>query len=275
LVVNADFISRGYLIPYVAKELGAKAFVHISFPRHMAYDSMSRRRAIMERACADLGLAFAAEEAPDPTGSVGVDGAREYILEIFSEWTEKYGSDAAFFCTNDAHTEPLLRRIASYGGYFVEADVPSPIMGYPGAFGLDVDGEAGNWPVILKKVEDAVIEAGGSGRMGTWAYSLGFCQTAGMAEFGKAVAEGKAKITDTKALLECYGKFSPGARWNGAYYTDAVTGKPIRNYFLIYQDTYVLGRGYMEATSVEIPEEYLLIGTSDETPVQRDDQEGL
>ncbi|MDR1650235.1 MAG: DUF3798 domain-containing protein, partial [Synergistaceae bacterium] len=46
MVIQADFISRGYLIPHSAKELGAKTFVHISFPRHMSYESLGRRRII-------------------------------------------------------------------------------------------------------------------------------------------------------------------------------------------------------------------------------------
>ncbi|MDR0881202.1 MAG: DUF3798 domain-containing protein [Candidatus Adiutrix sp.] len=262
LVVNSDFISRGYLIPHSARELGAKTFVHISFPRHMGYKYMARRYAIMKQACADLGLKFASEEAPDPTGEAGLDGARQFILEKVPLWLKQYGQDTAFFCTNDAHTEPLLRQIAAYGGYFVEADVPSPFMGYPEAFKIDLKHETGDWPRILKKVEDSVVRADGSGRLGTWAYSLGFCQTAGLAEFGKLIAEGRAKISDTKTLLECFGKFSSGAKWNGTYYTDAVTAKPIRNYFLIYQDTYILGRGYLGVTNIEIPEKYLMLGNN-------------
>ena len=46
LVVNADSFSRGYLIPLAAKEVGAKNFVHISFPRHMSFETLGRRRAI-------------------------------------------------------------------------------------------------------------------------------------------------------------------------------------------------------------------------------------
>jgi hypothetical protein len=72
---------RGYLIIHSAKELGAKTFVHISFPRHMSYELLSRRRAIMEQACKDLGLKFAFETAPDPTSDVGVAGAQQFILE--------------------------------------------------------------------------------------------------------------------------------------------------------------------------------------------------
>jgi hypothetical protein len=51
---------------------------------------------------------------------------------------------------------------------------------------------------------------------------------------------------------------------------DDVTSKPVRNYFLIYQDTYIFGRGYMDATSVEIPEKYFLIGKDYE--IQRSSQ---
>jgi hypothetical protein len=259
LVTNADFISRGYLIPHSAKELGAKTFVHISFPRHMSYETLGRRRAIMEEACKDLGIKFVFETAPDPTSDVGVAGAQQFILEKVPSWIEQYGKDTAFFCTNDAHTEPLLRQLGEYGGYFIEADLPSPLMGFPGAFGVDLQGDSGNWPAILKKVEDAVVKAGGGGRMGTWAYSLGFSHTAGLAEFGKLVVEGSAKVSDTKTLLECYGKFSPGAKWNGNYYVDAATKRPMRNFFLVYQDTYVLGKGYLGVADVEVPDKYLNI----------------
>jgi DNA-binding LacI/PurR family transcriptional regulator len=273
LVVNSDFISRGYLIPYLAQKLGAKTFVHVSFARHMEYETMNRRRAIMERACDDLGMNFANEEAPDPTGETGVDGARKFILEKFPSWIEKYGRETAFFCTNDAHTEPILQMVAANGCFFIEADLPSPFMGYPDAFGVEIQDGLGDWRGILKKIEAAVVEAGVSGRMGTWVYTVGFIQTTGMAEFGRLIADGRAKITDTKTLLECYGKFSPGAKWNGTYFMDAVTAKLVRNYFLIYQDTYIFGKGYMGMTGVEIPEKYLMIGTDYE--VQRSGEEGL
>ena len=95
--------------------------------------------------------------------------------------------------------------------------------------------------------------------MGTWAYSIGFSHSAGLAEFGKMVVEGKTKLSDRKALLAMYGKFSPGAKWNGSAYIDAATKKPMRNFFLMYQDTYVLGKGYLGATKVTVPEKYLRI----------------
>ena len=259
LAINADFISRGYTIIWAAKQMGAKNFVHISFPRHMSYESLGTRRQIMEAACADLGLKFIFETAPDPTSDVGVAGAQQFILEKVPQWIEKYGKETAFFCTNDAHTEPLLKQIAAYGGMFVEADLPSPLMGYPGAFGIDLSAEAGNFPAILKKVEDVVKSKNGAGRFGTWAYSYGFTASAGLGEFAKRICEGNAKLESSKDLFACLAEFTPGAKWNGANYIDQNTGVRAKNHMLIYMDTYVFGKGYLPTTAQEVPEKYFKI----------------
>lgn len=259
LAASADFVSRGYTIIWAAKKLGAKTFVHISFPRHMSYESLGRRRAIMEQACKDLGLKFAFETAPDPTSDVGTAGAQQFILEKVPQWIQKYGKDSAFFCTNDAHTEPLLKQLLTYGGIFVEADLPSPLMGYPGALGIDLSAEKGNFPAILKKVEKAVLDKGGKGRFGTWAFSYGFTVSAGLGEFAIRVIEGKAKKDSLKDLFSAYAKYTPGAKWNGAYYVDMGTGVRAKNQILVYMDTYVFGKGFLPTTAQKVPEKYFAI----------------
>lgn len=259
LAVSNDFVSRGYTIIWAAKQLGAKNFVHISFPRHMSYETLGRRRAIMEEACKDLGMNFYFETAPDPTSDVGVAGAQQFILEKVPQWVQRYGKETAFFCTNDAHTEPLLKQLLAYGGLFVEADLPSPLMGYPGALGLDLSKEAGDFPAILKKVEKAVIDKGGAGRFGTWAFSYGYTVTAGLGEFGKRVIEGNAKKDSLKDVFDAFGKYTPGAKWNGSYYTDMATGVRARNQVLIYMDTYIFGKGFLPTTQVKVPDKYYMI----------------
>ena len=262
--VHTDHIGRGYTIPLGAQKMGADNFVHISFPRHMSYETLGLRRAIMEEACKDLGIKFVFETAPDPTSDVGMAGAQQYILEKMPEWIEKYGKNAAFFCTNDGHTEPLLRQVAALGGYFVEADLPSPLMGYPGALGIDLSKEQGDWPAILRKVEEAVVKAGGGGRMGTWAYSWGYTTTAALAEYGKRYVEGTFtnKLGSSQALREmrvAYDEFCPGARWGASYFTDAKSGLRNTKFVLLRQDTYVLGGYYLGLADVEIPEKYFFI----------------
>ncbi len=257
--IGVDNIMRGYLIINTAKKLGAKTFVHISFPRHMSYELLSRRRAIMEQACKDLGLKFAFETAPDPVSDVGVAGAQQFILEKVPAWVQKYGKDTAFFCTNDAQTEPLLKQVSKQGAIFVEPDLPSPLMGYPGAFGVDLTKEAGDWQAIMKKIEQSVAKTAGKARMGTWAYSYGWSTTCALAEYGKRIVEGKAKLYNLKDLWKCYDKFTPGAAWNGAPYFDVSKGVKNKKLTLVYQDTYVFGRGYMKVTDEKVPEKYLTI----------------
>ena len=257
LVCNNDFVARGYLIIRTAHELGCDTFVHISFPRHMSYETMSRRVAVMKAACEEFGMNFVLETAPDPTTDVGVAGAQAYILEKVPEWVEKYGTNAAYFCTNDAHTEPLLKQLLEYGGYFVVADPPSPTMGYPGALGIDLTEEAGDYAKILAKVESAIVEKGGAGKFGTWAYSYGYTVSAGLAQHAKNVIDGVSEIDDIDDISEAYAVFSPGAEWNGSNYVDA-EGVKADNEVLIYQDTYIMGDPgwYMGSTEVEVPEKY-------------------
>ena len=259
VVVDADNVKRGYLIMLAAKKMGAETFVHISFPRHMSIELLSRRRAIMEEAAKDLGLKFAFETAPDPMSDVGIPGAQQFILEKMPSWVEKYGKNTAFFATNDAQTEPLLKKVAELGAIFVEPDLPSPIMGYPGAFGIDLKAEAGNWPAILKKVEDTVVAKGGAKRMGTWAYSFNYTTTLALAEFGKRVVDGTAKKDSFDDLMAAFEKYTPGAEWNGSYYVDVATGAEKKNHIMVYQDTYVFGQGYLGQTKEVIPEKYAQI----------------
>ena len=262
LVVVNDFVSRGYLIIKTAHDLGCKTFVHISFPRHLGIESLSRRLAVMKEAGKELGVQIVEETAPDPTSDVGVAGAQQFILEKTPEWIEKYGKDSAYFCTNDAHTEPLLKQLLAYGGCFVEADLPSPLMGYPGALGVDLTGANGDFAKILETVENAIVEKGGEGRFGTWAFSYGYSSSYALAQHAMNIIEAGSTddLLDIDAISEAFAGIS-NVSWNGANYTDATTGVKTENLFLIYQDTYVMGNPgrYMGTTEVEIPEKYYTV----------------
>ena len=259
LALETDIVARGHLIVLAAKQLGADKFMHISFPRHLSYEIISRRRNIMKETAKDLGMEFIDMSAPDPVSDVGVAGAQQFILEQVPNWLEKYGQNTAFFATNNSHTEPLLKRIAEKGGYFIEADLPSPTMGYPGALGIKFDeSEKGNWQAILKKVEKSVIDANGTGRMGTWAYSYSFTGVLSLTDHAMNVIEGKCKMLDFDAFIETLKANTPGAGWNGSYYI-GVDGVEKENFLMIYQDTYILGKGYLHMTDIEVPEKYFEI----------------
>jgi len=260
-VMRNDFVSAGYRVIWAAKKLGAKTFVHISFPRHMSVEPLTRRRMIFEQACNDLGLKFVFETAPDPLSDVGVVGAQQFLLENVPKWVKKYGKETAFYATNDAHTEPLIRQVVEFGGIFVEASLPSPLLGYPGALGIDLKAEQGNFPAIMKKVEAAVVAKGGKGRLGTWAYSFQYSETVGLTQHAMNVIEGKSKMTDMKNIFTAFGKYTPGAKWGGSYYVDGSTGVKLNNFVMLLQDTYIFGKGFIHSADVEVPEKYLKISS--------------
>ena len=134
-------------------------------------------------------------------------------------------------------------------------------MGYPGALGIDLTAEAGNFPAILKKVEDAVVAAGGAGRFGTWAFSYGFTASAGLGEFAKRILDGTASLMSEQDLYDALAEFTPGANWNGGVYIDGSTGVRANNHLLIYMDTYIMGNPgkYLPTTEEIVPDKYFQI----------------
>lgn len=261
LVMRNDFVSAGYRVIWAAKQMGADTFVHISFPRHMSVETLTRRRMIFEQACKDLGVKWVFETAPDPLSDVGVVGAQQYLLENVPKWVEKYGKNASFYCTNDAHTEPLIRQVVEYGGTFVEASLPSPLLGFPGALGIDLSKEKGDFPAIMKKIESVIVAKKAGGRLGTWSFSFPYCATTGLIQHAINVVEGKSKMTNMQDILRAFGTYTPGAKWGGSYYVDGTTGVRLNNYVLLLQDTYVFGRGYIGSASIDVPEKYLKISS--------------
>lgn len=253
VVVDIDRINWGWRIMAAVKKMGADTFVHISFPRHMSMELLARRAAVFREAAKQMGLKFYLETAPDPLSEVGVAGTQQFLLEKVPAWIEKYGQKTAFITTNSAHHEPLIKRIVSHGGIYAYGDGPSPIRGFPGALNVDLSQEKGDWPAMLAKVEKAAVEAGASGRLGTWRVSLMYTEAPALTDHVIRVLEGKAKIADTDAILETY-KEHTKVEMFGDPYVDAATGMKVKNMILLSQEPYVFGVGPLDMSDVVIPD---------------------
>jgi hypothetical protein len=73
------------------------------------------------------------------------------------------------------------------------------------------------------------------------------------------VLRGESELLKLADLMKAYGKYTAGAKWNGSFYTDVNTGVRARNHVLIYQDTYMMGKGYMGNADLVVPEKYFSI----------------
>jgi hypothetical protein len=110
LAIQPDQITRGVTIVDEAAAMGAKNFVHYSFPRHMSQLLLAQRRDIMKQECAKKGLKFYFVTATDPMAEGGLPAAQQFILEDVPRQLQRLGKDTAFYTTNDGMQEPLTGR---------------------------------------------------------------------------------------------------------------------------------------------------------------------
>lgn len=136
-----------------------------------------------------------------------------------------------------------------YGAIFVEQDLPSPSLGYREA--LDIEDNAENLDILRK--EEMLLYKMNRGRMGTWVYSYGSSTTELLAEIAMRYINGEIKKPDLKSVHQIFEEINPNASWKADYYVDGKKGKKFKNHILVYQDTYIFGKGFSNIANEKIP----------------------
>jgi predicted small lipoprotein YifL len=230
IVLQPDEIEMGNTIPQQAKTMGAKVFVHYSFPRHMSIALLAGRRELMRKECAALGIQFVDATAPDPTSDVGMAGAQMYILEDVPKMVAQYGKDTAFFSTNCGMQVPLIKACFDNGAMYPQPCCPSPYHGFPAALGINVPADmVGGMQDVINQTHAKIKAAGLGGRFSTWPVPAAMMCTVGATEYAFLWMDGKTN-----------GKFDPAAltRAMSDYANVDITLKPydidgvkLNNYF--------------------------------------------
>lgn len=198
---NTDDERRGITIIDLAYKMGAKTFIHYSFPRHLSMELIARRKDLMEKRCKELGIQFVSISAPDPMGEQGITGSQQFILEDVPRQLAKYGNDTAFFSTNCAMQEPLITAILKHGGIFPEQCCPSPTHGYPGGLGIAIpEDKKGDFNYILKAINEKIVEGGGAGRFATWPVPTNMLFVEAGVEVAIKLVKGEIKSSDMDAI---------------------------------------------------------------------------
>lgn len=173
IVFNTDIAEQGYQLAEAAYKMGAKTIVHYSFPRHMSVELLLQRRNNMEARAKELGITFVDATTPDPTSDAGTTGTQQFVLEDVPKMIEQYGKDTAFFATNQAQVEPMIKTVLENGGIFLMPNDPSPFIGYPSALGLEIPEEyQGDAMYASELISEKLAEMGMTGRAGNWEISL-------------------------------------------------------------------------------------------------------
>lgn len=203
LTLGTDALARGADIIAAARTMGARTFVHYSFPRHLSQRMVAQRRDVMARTCRVRGMRFCEVEAPDPAGSEGLAAARKFILEDVPRRLDSLGTATAFYATCDGLQEPLIKAILTTGvGYFVEQDVPSPTAGYPEALGLKFhDDQADTVALVQAEIRREIAVKGMSGHFGGWAADPDVVALRAATTLLVDAADGKADPSDSTTVL--------------------------------------------------------------------------
>jgi len=187
VIVGTDGIRTGLTIPQQAAKLGAKTLVHYSFARHLAGTATQERVANFKSECEKLGIEFVMADAPDPLSDVGVAGAQQFMLEDVPKMIEKYGKDTAFFSTNCALQEPMLKKVLELGAIYPQPCCPSPYHAFPNVLGIEIpEDKAGDVAYCVEQVTAKIADLGMTGRTSTWTCPMNMAYIQGLTEYGLA-----------------------------------------------------------------------------------------
>ncbi|MFQ3620547.1 MAG: DUF3798 domain-containing protein [Spirochaetales bacterium] len=239
IILQTNDLARGEQIAQQAKKLGAKTLVHYSFPRHMSYEMLAARRNLMKEAAAKLGLRFVEQDAPDPTGDAGVPGTQQFIMEDVPRKVAQYGPDTAFFGTNCAMQEPMIRQVVANKAIYPVQCCPSPFHALPNALGIAVPPEKkADVAWILTEEKAKIGAAGMSGRISTWPTPVNMMYMEAGVKYAMEYIEGRTNGKVDKPKLLSIMENIAGGKVELTEYTSRKTGKTYSNYFLYLSDFY-------------------------------------
>ena len=231
-VLYTDEPKQGDTIMETCAKWGVEVFVHYSFPRHLAMETIAARKALLEENAAALGIEYVEATAPDPTGDAGVAGAQQFILEDVPLKLKEYeGKKVAFFTTNCAMQEPLQAAILDQpNAYYPQPCCPSPYHAFPASLGLEIQA-GGDDTEALKAIAAVLKEHNALGRYSTWPAPVNMSIIDVSVEYAKKWIAGEiTSKNDGAAIAAMFEEKAPGAVISN--YTNA-DGQTFDNYYTV------------------------------------------
>ncbi len=231
-VLYTDEPKQGDTIMETCAKWGVDVFVHYSFPRHLAMETIAARKALLEENAAALGIEYVEATAPDPTGDAGVAGAQQFILEDVPAKLKEYeGKKVAFFTTNCGMQEPLQAAILDQpNAYYPQPCCPSPYHAFPASLGLEIQA-GGDDTEALKAIAAVLKEHNALGRYSTWPSPVNMSIIDVSVEYAKKWIAGEiTSKNDGTAIAAMFEEKAPGAIVSN--YTNA-DGQTFDNYYTV------------------------------------------
>jgi len=234
LALDTDWVQRGITIPTKARDMGAKTFIHYSFPTHMAKEVLAKRRDMMRATCEKLGMNFVEVTTPDPTTGAGPSPMLQFLQEDIPRQIVKYGRDTAIFGTNCPMQDVIIAKALELKYIMPEQCCPTPTQGYPAAMELEISKEdAGNFDKINSIIKEKAAGAGMTGRLSTWPVPVGYFFPEFSTELAIGKIEGTIRSLDMKEMQQMARKVA------GVEVAFNRMKPGIDNYYLIIMDSII------------------------------------
>lgn len=213
---STDWARRGVTIPTKAKEMGAKTFIHYSFPTHLAKEAVSIRKDAMEKTSKELGLEFVEIMTPDPQTGDGRAAMLQFLKEDIPRQIEKYGPDTNIFGSNCPMYDVILDEALKSKFTVAEQCCPTPTQSYPTVMNLEIEQEdLGNYDKINAMITEKSKEAGMTGRLSGWAMPSQIYVPKFEIELAKYIIENNLELDEkilNKEFLDDFSESAMGVR---------------------------------------------------------------
>lgn len=167
--LDTDWARRGETIVTKAHDMGAKTFIHYSFPTHLAKEAISKRKAMMEATCKKYDMKFVEVVTPDPQTGDGVGPMQQFLREDLPRQIEKYGKDTNVFGSNCPMYDVIIDEAFKQKFMVAEQCCPTPTQAYPTVLNLEIAAEdSGNFEKINGMIKEKAAAAEMTGRLGGW-----------------------------------------------------------------------------------------------------------
>ncbi len=241
-VVSTDQEAVAYSAVWAAARLGCTRFVYVASRPPQPDGEAGHRQAVLAKAAAEFGLDFA-------DASLVSNEALPLVIGMKSA-----GSKTAFYLAGESVIEPMLAAIVQEGGIVAGM--------YPGSFLMEHPELAGAAPPVadpasvLASLEKAIGLQGGSGRLVLPGYPEGAALEAAVILSLQQSIQNKTGKPDSAQFHVFLRQVTSNISWRVDYSMDRQTGVRSRNHLLVFQDLYLIGRGYLPFTKGTIPDGY-------------------
>ncbi|MGJ4851833.1 DUF3798 domain-containing protein [Bacillota bacterium Meth-B3] len=231
IVLYANEAAQGDSIMEKAAEWGIEVFIHYSFPRHMAMETIVARHTALKANAETLGIEFVDAVAPDPTAEAGITASQQFILEDVPQKMKQYeGKKVAFFTTNCGMQPPLQQAVLDQpNAYYPLPCCPSPYHGFPSTLGLEL-AIGGDDKAALEQIAAKLAEHDAVGRYSTWPAPLNMTLVDVAAEYARGYIAGTiTERNNPDVVKDLFNKAFEGSKVE--QYTNA-EGTTLPNYYV-------------------------------------------